>query len=128
MNSFLGDAISILKGYVDENKDAPVIAAEIPFRMIVENPRTKTRYRMAGTQDQIRDLRNSNGGYEVFDLKTEQQMPNLGSWSEVGAASGSFRPGIAHGQPCEASGFSQPAPGAGGKRACAETLREDGTQ
>lgn len=68
------DGARMVRGYAERNHNAPVIASEVPFRMLLENPKTKTRYRFSGTMDQLRG--SQKDGLEIFDLKTEAAEPS----------------------------------------------------
>lgn len=67
------DGAVILGNYCERNKHARVLAVEVPFRTLLAHPRTKTRYRLAGTLDQIREV---EGGFEIWDHKTDAAVPD----------------------------------------------------
>lgn len=84
------DGRIIAGNYARLNRNARVIATEVPFRMLLEHPRTGTRRRMAGTVDQIREMddapmRNQDPGIwipggvdhlKITDLKTHIATPD----------------------------------------------------
>ncbi len=67
------NAAEILEGYsrYTENRNATVLFSEVRFRVKIRG------YELSGTMDQVR--RNSSGGYELIDLKSGMQRPNLKS-------------------------------------------------
>lgn len=69
----INDGRSMVAGYAQREANASVIACEVPFRMLLENPKTKTRYRFSGTVDQLRSIA---AGIGILDLKTEAAEPN----------------------------------------------------
>lgn len=67
------NAAEILEGYRNylENQSATMLYSEVRFRVRIKG------YVLTGTMDQVR--RNSGGGYELIDLKSGMQRPNLKS-------------------------------------------------
>ena len=69
------DGAIMLGQYVERNRDAIIIGSEVPFRMILEHPRTGTRYRFSGTADQLRETALEHSIYP-WDNKTSAQVPD----------------------------------------------------
>lgn len=67
------DASTVLGNYVKRNSHANVVGVEMPFFMVLEHPRTGTRYRFTGTIDQLREL--PNGEWWIPDLKYWKTAP-----------------------------------------------------
>lgn len=67
------DAHQIVENYVERERETPVLATEVPFRMILVHTRTGTRYRLAGTVDQPIIDRDR---LILRDLKTNATAPN----------------------------------------------------
>ena len=68
------DGALMLDGYCKENSGVNVIAAEARFLMLIEHPRTGTRYRMTGSIDQIVEMYTDN--FQMVDLKSGSNTPN----------------------------------------------------
>ncbi len=67
------DASVVLDNYVRRNGHVDVVGVEMPFFMVLQHPRTKTKYRFTGTVDQIRNT--SDGGLWIPDLKYWKTTP-----------------------------------------------------
>lgn len=73
-----GDFKTMFVGYCDRNGPGSIgnyqIYTELPFRGILKHPRTQTRYRVAGTLDQVRQF--DSGFLNVTDIKSNKAKPN----------------------------------------------------
>lgn len=69
------DGAVVLQNYIERNKDAKVELVETPFFIVLEHPRTGTRYRFSGTPDQVRTGMFDKGWW-IPDLKYWKQTPS----------------------------------------------------
>lgn len=89
IETLFSDGGTILGNYVEQHQRAKVLASEVSFYMLLQHPRTGTRYRFTGTIDQVREgdivmhnqtpgiyVPSDGEGLEVWDIKSDADSPD----------------------------------------------------